>query len=60
MHLTKIQKNIMKAILKYFKNITIIYISHRPIKGVFKKRNKNCINLFIDILFIKDCLKKFL
>ena len=34
------EKNIMKAILKYFKNITIIYISHRPIKGVFKKEIK--------------------
>ena len=36
----KSEKNIMREILKNFKEITIIYISHRPIKGIFKNEIK--------------------
>ncbi len=34
------EKNIMREILSNFKDITIIYISHRPIKGIFKSEIK--------------------
>jgi len=34
------EKSIMRAILRNFRTITIIYISHRPIKGVFKREIK--------------------
>ena len=34
------EKNIMKKILTSFKDITLIYISHRPIRGIFKTEIK--------------------